>query len=379
MTHQPCELTGLDGTTPLGFLAALGTARAVERRGHGEIRLGWRRRTTWIPLLDVPSCADQDALISAVVDALRGRPVPEEAEERLKSAQRDRDKARTDIKNKRKEIQGRHLDRARRRDAEERELGPLTEQYTRLHAAWLTALREATPRPELALGKRIEDASPEDFRDMVAALVSSNDPVDREALEMLAGFASDACLDGNGRLAATPFEFTTGASHQWFLDSVRQLVARVSSEGVREALFGPWRYRDKGLSMRWDPVDDRRYALLDRDPTASDNKPRTVWMANLLAYHALALFPVAPRGRELVAAGWSHTAAGLTFTWPIWDSLLPLDAVRSLLWLPDLVEERPDGSALRARGVAAVYRAQRIEVRESANRKLTFSPARALL
>ena len=299
--------------------------------------------------------------------------------DRLESAQRDRDEAKTALKNKQKEIRGRRLDRARRREAEERELRPLEERYERLRAAWLEALREATPRPELALGKRIEDASPEEFRDMVAALVSSDDPFDREALEMLAGFASDACLDRNGRLAATPFEFTTGSGHQFFLDSVRKLVASVSPDGVREALFGPWRYRDEGLSMRWDPVEDRRYALLDRDPTALDNKPRTVWMANLLAYHALALFPVAPRGRELVAAGWSQTAAGLTFTWPIWESLLPLDAVRSLLWLPELVEERPDGSALRARGAAAVYRAQRIEVGEGANRKLNFSPARALL
>jgi hypothetical protein len=27
--------------------------------------------------------------------------------------------------------------------------------------------------------------------------------------------------------------------------------------------------------MRWDPTEDRRYALLDRDPTAGDNKSRT--------------------------------------------------------------------------------------------------------
>jgi len=83
VTHQPFELTGLDGTNPLGFLAALGTARVLERQGRGEIRLGWQRRATWAPALEAPSFADPDALIGAVADGLRGRPVPAEAQERL--------------------------------------------------------------------------------------------------------------------------------------------------------------------------------------------------------------------------------------------------------------------------------------------------------
>ena len=69
--------------------------------------------------------------------------------------------------------------------------------------------------------------------------------------------------------------------------------------------------------MRWDPAEDRRYALLDRDPTATGNKPRTVWIANLLAYHALAWFPSAPTARGLLTTGWDRS--GEAFTWPLWQ------------------------------------------------------------
>ena len=68
---------------------------------------------------------------------------------------------------------------------------------------------------------------------------------------------------------------------------------RLQIERVHAALFEPWTYRDDRYSMRWDPLEDRRYALMDRDPTASDNKSRTVWMANLFAYRSLVLFPSA--------------------------------------------------------------------------------------
>lgn len=127
--------------------------------------------------------------------------------------------------------------------------------------------------------------------------------------------------------------------------------------------------------MRWDPIEDRRYALMDRDP--SENSPRTMWMANLLAYRALSLFPAAAAGRRLVAAGWD--AEGRAFTWPIWEHPLDVDGVRSLVQLRELIEERPDRAALRARGIVAAYRAHRVEVGTGANRKVNFSPARRVL
>jgi hypothetical protein len=128
--------------------------------------------------------------------------------------------------------------------------------------------------------------------------------------------------------------------------------------------------------VRWDPVEDRRYALLDRDP--SDEGARTVWMANLLAYHALALYPAAPSARGLAVPGWREEGDRHTFTWPLWGSPVGPDTVRSLVALAELVLPRPDTATLRARGIAAVFRAERVVVGRGANRKVNFSPARAI-
>src|SRR5262249_7402142 len=173
-----------------------------------------------------------------------------------------------------------------------------------------------------------------------------------------------------------PFCFITGSGHQYFLDTVRQLMKEAAAERVRKVLFEPWTYTDEKLSLRWDPMEDRRYSLMDRDPTATDNKSRTVWMANLLAYRALSLFPSAPGRRGLETTGWS--GSGEFFTWPIWEHPADPDTIRSHMLLPDLSTEIQDRSALRARGVAAILRSRRIKVGSGANFKINFGPARGV-
>ena len=69
----------------------------------------------------------------------------------------------------------------------------------------------------------------------------------------------------------------------------------------------------------------------------------------------------------------------LAFTWPIWEFTAPPDTIRSLLQLGELTELLPDRATLRARGVAAVFRARRIRVPPTgSNYKLNFSPARGV-
>ena len=130
--------------------------------------------------------------------------------------------------------------------------------------------------------------------------------------------------------------------------------------------------------MRWDPVEDRRYALMDRDPTASDNKSRTVWMANLLAYRGLALFFSAATLRGLEAAGWIETKSNQVFTWPIWEEPLSREVIQSLLQLQELYNAELDRSQLRARGIVAIFRSQRIQVGDPPLYKINFTPANSL-
>lgn len=371
------ELVGLDGTNPLGFLASLGTLVTARATGE-EARLRWTRSRTWVPVLEGLSTSDPTKLGEILAGALRGKDVSPEAERKRVEADRAFQEARNAVKEKMDDIKKQGLKRDDRKVTIEAHLRPLELERDRKREEWLKALRNAVPRPELALGARI-DCTDEEYRAHATTFRNELDHASREPLDLLSAFGTDACRMKNSDLVEpTPFCFIRGSGHQFFLDTVRQLIAKVSAERVRQTLFQPWTYRDETLSMRWDPIEDRRYALMDRDPTASDNKSRTVWMANLLAYRGLAFFACAPTRRGLGTTGWAVFDEGQIFSWPIWEFPAPPDTIRSLLGLQELAAQQLDRSTLRARGAAVVLRARRIKVGAGSNSKLNFSPARAV-
>jgi len=376
--YESMELVGLDGTNPLGFLAALGTLETARAAGEAEACLSWRQARTWVPVLECLSNADPAKLSETIAAALRGKVVHPDAERKREVAVKAFEAARTEVKKKKAEIKDRPLSRDEKRVAGEMEVQPLEEECDRRRREWLSSLRDAVPRPELALGARI-DCTDEEYREHASVFIDRGDRISREPMDFLAAFGTDAVRGKNAdAIEPTPFCFIRGASRQEFLDTVRQLIAHVGPELVRKALFETWTYCDLGLSMRWDPIEDRRYALMDRDPTAWDNKSRTVWMANLLAYRALPLFTSAPTGRSLGTTGWTLTDDERVFTWPIWEFSSSPDVIRSLLQLEDLSKSHPNRSALRARGISAVLRARRIKVGSGSNSRLNFSHSRTV-
>jgi hypothetical protein len=288
-------------------------------------------------------------------------------------AERAYERARTAVTKKVKEIKKQDLRGQERKEAIEAQLRPLERDRDLRRKEWLAVLPAAVARRELALGARI-DCTDDEYREHAAAFLRDLGQASREPLDFLSAFGTDACMDTRtGNVEPTPFCFVRGSGHQDFLDTVRQLMARVSAERVKLTLFEPWTYRDPRLSMRWDPIEDKRYALTDRKP--ADEGAWTVWMANLLAYRALVLFPCAPTRQGLAATGWT----GHAFTWPIWEFPASPDTIRSLLQVRELAEPRPDRSMLRALGVAVAFRATRIRFpRTGASYKWNFSPARAV-
>ena len=63
---------------------------------------------------------------------------------------------------------------------------------------------------------------------------------------------------------------------------------------VVRTLFQTWDYADDaGNTLRWDPIEDRRYALQWRNPSKSNSAdgPNTMLAANCLAVESLACFP----------------------------------------------------------------------------------------
>ena len=379
-------LAGLDGVNPLGFLAALGTLVVLHQSGCRSSGLAWQREgLAWRPRLTGLPTDNASELAKLLAENLRGKPVPKESEERVKEAENRFSAMKKTINDKRNEIRARGLRGKERNQAVAAEVGPFERELDRLRKEWLEALQESVPRPELALGKNI-DCTDSEYRAIVEPLLEGADVGRRESLDMAAAFCTAGCLHESptkrkqGKLAPTPFAFVSGSGHQDFLDTARKLLTKVSPDRLEAALFAPWAYEEERLSMRWDPVEDRRYALMDRDPTAGDNQPRTVWMANLLAYRALVLFPSVPTRDGLGTVGWTRQEEPV-FTWPLWSHPIGPDSIRSLLVLPELgytVFDSRTRGALRARGIQAVYRSRRIRVGAGANVKINFTPSRQL-
>ena len=166
-----------------------------------------------------------------------------------------------------------------------------------------------------------------------------------------------------------------GGGHQDFVKFMNDLAKTTSAEHVCEALFGPWKYADPTPSLRFDPIDDRRYALRWKNP--SQDAIQTVRGANRLAIEGIPLLYTAPVRSKLETCGFTGHRSNNTFwSWPIWETPINLDVCRSLLAQRDLITLGIEGSSsnLAQRGVSAVFRAQRITVGKFRN----FTPARQI-
>jgi hypothetical protein len=187
---------------------------------------------------------------------------------------------------------------------------------------------------------------------------------------------SDGALKGDGRVVAAPLCAMFGQGHQHFLARLadvprgalpkslakRRPVPDLNTpEKLLAALFVPWERADETDGFRWDPAEDRRYALRFKNP--SGDAGRTVHGANRLAAVGLAAMPGAAvmrrRGIRFLTLGAEFaTDGGLEITWPIWDRPASLQGVQALLAHPALVGAAGDG--LRPLGVVERRRARRI-------------------
>lgn len=211
--------------------------------------------------------------------------------------------------------------------------------------------------------------------------VASSSLEGRAASDFIAAFGCDAVesADRKGQIQDTALRTMSGTGHQHFLKTMRDLAEKVSLEKVQQSLFGHWERRDPQLSLRWDPEEDRRYALRWKNP--SDDRVSSKgeksgapaeWGANRLAFEALPLLPVMPVLREVRTTGFSGNRSRDTFwRWPIWDVPVGLDTVRSLLALRELQSDSIDHERLAAMGIRQVFKCQRITVGQFRN----FTPS----
>ena len=309
-------LTGLDGANPLAFLAALGTLRGLTLAWpERRVRLSWTLRDAWRPCIHVDE----------------GAPDEDEALDGL-------------------------------------------ERFVQMRPG-----HEA-----LGIGDNLTIPA-DKFRThaLDAAKAASLSLEGRSTADFIAAFGCDAVesADRKGQIQDTALRTMSGTGHQHFLKTMRELAEaeKVTRRKLRQCLFGQWERKDPQLSLRWDPEDDRRYALRWKNP--SDDRVHvkgeksgapTEWGANRLAFEALPLFPVMPVRREVRTTGFSGNRSRDTFwTWPIWDVPAVLDTVRSLMALRELQSNGINHKGLAAMGIRQVFKSRRITIGQYRN----FTPS----
>jgi hypothetical protein len=216
------------------------------------------------------------------------------------------------------------------------------------------------------------------FHRHLAAAVHRSSPDDRSEVDYLAALGTDAYGE-NDQFADTSFRMVRSgdSAGQGLLAYASKIKALTNAETIERTLFQIWDYADEGSSLRWDPLEDQRYALRWYDPSPSSNKKfglRTMLGANMLALEALRLFPVAPTATIAETTGFRYQHRKRQFTWPVWFVPLGIPVVRSLLSLKELHEgEEPRRQKLKAIGIAEVFRCDRIAQNQYYS---NFSPAR---
>jgi hypothetical protein len=198
--------------------------------------------------------------------------------------------------------------------------------------------------------------------------------------DLLDALMSDGASRDDASVWPTPLCFLFGQGHQHFLARLADIPAGVlpakltkvrrppdlKAPGyVSAALFAPWTRSDPTDGLRWDPAEDRRYALRADDP--SGNPAGMQHGANRLAAVGLAAMPgavVMRRGetRFLNVATSYASDGGIQITWPIWSVPARLAGVRALLAHPALARDALPIGRMAGLGVAFAYRARRISV-----------------
>lgn len=187
----------------------------------------------------------------------------------------------------------------------------------------------------------------------------------RERAVLIAALASDGALKRDKEtVEPTPFCAMFGQGHQDFLSRLKAMATHCDFRNFRDlsrTLFEPWKYEDDSESFRWDPIEDRRYALQFGDPSDSKNKVGTVTGANRLAAIGFGLLTCVPTASGLSTLGVAGRRREQDICWPLVAIPTSLTGYLALLAHPNVLDE---GKApnLFAYGVAAVARSRRFQV-----------------
>ena len=227
------------------------------------------------------------------------------------------------------------------------------------------ALQEGKNNPAFQFASDLSLAA-EVFRKEALSAQNKATYENRSHADFVSAFANEiVCDEKTGRIADTAFRTMSGAGHQHFLGTMLKLALDTNQAHIWKALFATWLYDDpvEKHTMRWDPMDDIRYALQWQNPSGDPMRRSggSMWGANRLAIEALTLFPTSPSGLRLETTGFAQRKGnGILWTWPIWVPLISVETLRSLLSMAELQNPVPDRGCLQRIGIVEIFRCQRL-------------------
>jgi hypothetical protein len=200
----------------------------------------------------------------------------------------------------------------------------------------------------------------QDFRQI---LKSSQD--NRERRVLLAALASDGVLKRDKDVVVpTPLCAMFGQGHQDFLSRLEKAAFPSDQKqflDMSRSLFDLWKYKDRTESFRWDPIEDRRYALQFGDPSDNKNKLGTETGANRLAAIGFGLLSCVPTSSGLSTLGVSGQRRKQDICWPLFRVPSSLAGFLAFLGHPDLGSEK-NAPSLAVYCVIGIARARRYQV-----------------
>lgn len=199
------------------------------------------------------------------------------------------------------------------------------------------------------------------LRQFARSLALSASLNDRGPIDLVASFGVECIEDERGDFKATALRMVRAgdSAGQGLPAYARRNFDSTTPDDLTSAIRAVWKYNDPQCALRWDPAEDRGYAMQWRDP--SKIGASSVRGGNCLALAALPLFTTVPvKGRvETMGFGLAKSKKS-SFTWPIWEDPVDLDTSRSILGLRHLQQPQPPRDELASVGVIAAYRSDRI-------------------
>jgi hypothetical protein len=308
-------MPGLDASTPLGFLAALGILQILDERaraaGGAPPRLAFRESGRWRPVIrGADSVAAILEYVRADVEAWSDSPVLAFRYLKVKKSRPER-------------------------------FGRLTPPL---------AVVRGFLRDRMRAG---DEASLAHFCALVAE--TATQPADAEDI------ASPAQLQGEGILfdpaaapdrtcSQTPFDFSS--RNMQFLDQIDCIRGAITArpEWIERELVHNVPVSESVRTMSWDTTAKVPGAQYPRRTPA--NRPTTEW----LAFRGLTFLPVFGKGKNVLATACRGRRLNGEFIWPVWVPFATSQVTRSLLAYPEI--EAISANGLRALGVAQLFRSR---------------------